>query len=195
MHLSVEDLKNRYYAFRHGESRANVEGIIVSDPDVGIYRYGLSEKGRVQVQASAEKLAMLIQDAVIVSSDFLRAVETAEIVRSALDVELVRLDVRLRERFFGQWDGMHYQNYSEAWEQDEINAELEMNGAESANAVRRRMENVIASLETVFFDRDVVLVSHGDPLRLIQASFCGLEMEQNRTIPYFQTAEFRALNP
>ncbi|MBN2703163.1 MAG: histidine phosphatase family protein [Pontiellaceae bacterium] len=174
---------------------ANVEGIIVSDPGIGIHRYGLSEKGRVQVQASAEKLAELIQDAVIVSSDFLRAVETAELVRAALGTESVRLDVRLRERFFGQWEGMHYLNYSEAWEQDEINAELEMNGAESANAVRRRMEDVIASLEAVFFDRNVVLVSHGDPLRLMQAAFCGMEMEQNRTIPYFQTAEFRALNP
>ncbi len=195
MHLSIDDLKNRYYAFRHGESMANVEGIIVSNPDVGIHRYGLSEKGRVQVQASAEKLAELIQDAVIVSSDFLRAVETAELVRAALGTDSIRLDVRLRERFFGKWDGMHYLNYSEAWEQDEINAELEMNGAESANAVRRRMEDVIASLETDFFDRNLVLVSHGDPLRLIQASLCGLEMEQNRTIPYFQTAEFRALNP
>lgn len=195
MDLSVDDLKNRYYAFRHGESMANVEGIIVSDPDVGIHRYGLSEKGRVQVQASAEKLAELIQDAVIVSSDFLRAVETAELVRAALGTDSIRLDVRLRERFFGQLEGMHYLNYSEAWEQDEINAELEINGAESANAVRRRMEDVIASLETIFFDRNVVLVSHGDPLRLMQASFFGLEMEQNRTIPYFQTAEFRALNP
>jgi hypothetical protein len=32
-------------------------------------------------------------------------------------------------------------------------------------------------------------------LRLMQAVFSGLEMEQNRTIPYFETAEFRRLNP
>lgn len=195
MDLSVEDLKNRYYAFRHGESMANVEGIIVSDPEVGRQGYGLSEKGRLQVRSSAEKLALLIQDAVLLSSDFLRAVETAEIVRSALGVDSLRLDARLRERFFGQWEGMHYLNYSAAWEKDEMNAELEVNGAESANAVRRRMEDVIVALESEFSDRNVVLVSHGDPLRLMQASFCGLEMEQNRTIPYYETAEFRRLNP
>ncbi|MBN2686314.1 MAG: histidine phosphatase family protein [Pontiellaceae bacterium] len=174
---------------------ANVEGIIVSDPGVGTQRYGLSETGRVQVQMSAEKLAALIDDAVIVSSDFLRAVETAELVRFALGVDSIRLDARLRERFFGQWEGMHYLNYSAAWEEDEMNAELEVNGAESANAVRRRMEDVIASLEIEFSERNVVLVSHGDPLRLMQAAFCGLSMEQNRMIPYFETAEFRRLNP
>ena len=29
MYLDVTTLKNRFYGFRHGESRANVEGIIV----------------------------------------------------------------------------------------------------------------------------------------------------------------------
>jgi len=38
---------------RHGHSEANEQGIIVSRPEIGTRRYGLTEKGRAQVEASA----------------------------------------------------------------------------------------------------------------------------------------------
>ena len=60
MHLDATSLKNKYYAFRHGESQANVEGIIVSDPSIGTAKYGLSEKGRGQVEESAVRLSAVV---------------------------------------------------------------------------------------------------------------------------------------
>lgn len=194
MDLNVADLKNRYYAFRHGESMANVEGIIVSDPSVGMRAYGLSEKGRMQVMESARKLDFLRKRAVVVSSDFLRARETAEIVRSVLEADPVLLNESLRERYFGKWEGLHYKHYATAWEGDELNAELEKNGAESANSVRRRMIGSVLALESECRNQDIVLVSHGDPLRFIQTAFSGLRTEENGQVPYFGTAEWRLLN-
>lgn len=173
---------------------ANVEGIIVSDPDNGIAAYGLSEKGRNQVVESAREIAALCPDAVIVSSDFLRALETAEIVREMLGVGAVERDFRLRERYFGSWEGKCYRHYADAWEKDEINADLEQNGAESANAVRTRMVDVVLSLDSQYCDRNIILVSHGDPLRFMQTAFDGLATEENGRVPYFETAECRLLN-
>jgi probable phosphoglycerate mutase len=104
------------------------------------------------------------------------------------------LDARLRERFFGEWDGACYLHYSDTWKKDAVDPDQEMGGAESANAVRRRMVAVVHDLEAEFTGRDIVLVSHGDPLRMLQTAFDGVETALNRTIPYFETADWRWLN-
>ena len=130
----------------------------------------------------------------LVSSDFLRAAETAEIIRSTLALESIQFDVRLRERYFGAWEGKCYLHYKDAWEKDEINSDLEMNGAESANSVRLRLVELIHSLERRYAGRNVILVSHGDPLRLLQTAFLGLATENNGTVSYFDIAECRLLD-
>jgi probable phosphoglycerate mutase len=195
MHLDTTSLKNKYYAFRHGESQANVEGIIVSDPSIGTAKYGLSDKGRRQVGESAVRLSAVVANAIIVTSDFRRTVETAEIVRLAIEAELVRIDPRMRERQFGQWEGTCYIHYSDTWNKDAIDPDQMIDGVESANSVRRRMVDAVLSLEADFSDRDIVLVSHGDPLRLLQTAFEGMDTALNRTLPYFETAGWRLLNP
>lgn len=194
MHLDVPSLRNRYFAFRHGESQANVEGIIVSHPDIGTVKYGLSDEGRRQVRSSAKKLPEL-NNPVIVSSDFRRAMETAEIIRSILSLESVKTDPRLRERFFGHWDGTCYLHYADTWKKDAVDPDQEIGGSESANTVRRRMVEVVKDLDAGFAGRDVLIVSHGDPLRMLQTAFAGLDTSMNRTVPYFETAEWRLLNP
>lgn len=195
MHPDVSSLKNRYYGFRHGESLANVEGIIVSDPGVGTVKYGLSDEGRLQVASSAAQLSDLRGEVVIVSSDFLRAMETAEIIRAALGVESIRVDHRLRERFFGAWEGQCYLHYSDTWSKDAIDPDRQVDGAESANAVRSRMVAVVRDLELELKGCEILLVSHGDPLRMLQSAFDGVDTARNRTIPYFETACWRLLNP
>jgi probable phosphoglycerate mutase len=194
MDLEPLSLKNRYYAFRHGESLANMEGIIVSDPSIGTVKYGLSDEGCRQVEESAARLAEVVSGVVIVASDFLRTVETADIIRKICDAEPARTDPRLRERQFGRWEGTCYMHYSDAWNKDAVDPDQMIDGVESANSVRRRMVAVICSLEAEFSDRDIVLVSHGDPLRLIRTAFEGLDTSLNRTLPYFETAGWRLLN-
>lgn len=39
-------LKNRYFILRHGESEANVTGILLSHPKDGMVGFGLSLKGK-----------------------------------------------------------------------------------------------------------------------------------------------------
>jgi len=40
--------KNTYILMRHGQSTANVQGVVSSDPAVGSSIHGLSETGRLQ---------------------------------------------------------------------------------------------------------------------------------------------------
>ena len=187
-------LRNRYCAVRHGESLANVEGIIVSDPEIGTHQYGLSKKGREQVRRSAEQLIGLCHPFVIVSSDFLRAAETAEILCKMLGADSVRYDTRLRERFFGCWEGFPYTNYSNVWVRGFEDAGIPQDHVESAHAVRKRMLDLIESLEVECSGRYIMLVSHGDPLILLQTAFEDLPVGDHRALPGFRTAEIRTLN-
>lgn len=59
---------------RHGESEANVQKLIVSRPENGIGKYGLTDIGRMQAeQVDLQILEDKGKQIVIVSSPFLRA--------------------------------------------------------------------------------------------------------------------------
>ncbi|MDF7823683.1 histidine phosphatase family protein [Pontiellaceae bacterium B12227] len=190
----MKPLKNKYFAFRHGQSRANVEGIIISNPAIGTIEYGLTEEGREQVLASVASAKGFGADALIFSSDFRRTRETAEIVREQLGAAEVVLDERLRERFFGEWDGKSHTNYSEAWKTDMFDPDREYNGAESSRSVQERMWSVIQTLEKQYERQTIILVSHGDPLMLLQTAFKNLGPDKHRSLPYIETAGCRLLN-
>jgi len=84
-HLTgVDRLTNTFSIMRHGQSKANVAGIIVSCIENDLRGdYGLSELGRAQALEAAQACG-LATDTVIFSSDFSRARQTAEIVRAHL---------------------------------------------------------------------------------------------------------------
>ncbi len=186
-------MNNRYFGFRHGESQANVDGIVISDPEVGTTCYGLTENGRRQVAESIAAAEGFGADTLIVASDFKRAAETAEIIRAALGVDAVQFDVRLRERFFGAFEGEPHAKYSEAWMNDALNSGHTVGGVESADVVRERMFAVIESLEAEHTGRKIIIVSHGDPLLLLQTVFEGIGAAEHRSLTYFNTAELREL--
>jgi glucosyl-3-phosphoglycerate phosphatase len=84
---------------RHGRTGYNATARIQGQLDVG-----LDEVGRAQAVAAADWLARLGPD-VIVSSDLSRAADTAAALAAVTGLP-VRSDPRLRERDFGQWQGL-----------------------------------------------------------------------------------------
>src|SRR5262249_10733313 len=103
----MESLHNKYFFVRHGRSLANEKELIVSAPTQGITGYGLTEEGKKEVERSASKAkqdGIFEGSVVIVSSDFARAKETAEIIARTLGVKDILFTPLLRERSFGQWD-------------------------------------------------------------------------------------------
>ena len=81
--LLSEPTRHSYHALRHGQSLANVQGIISSNPDVATREHGLSELGLQQAAAAAADVAEAVnaencRGVAIYTSDFKRAAETAE---------------------------------------------------------------------------------------------------------------------
>lgn len=89
----------RLYFLRHGETDWNKERRMQGTIDIP-----LNEKGRRIAELTAKELSKIPFD-LIISSPLSRAVETARIVTGHADIPL-RIDVRLRELSWGEWEGL-----------------------------------------------------------------------------------------
>uniref|UniRef100_A0A6V1VLS3 Phosphoglycerate mutase n=1 Tax=Heterosigma akashiwo TaxID=2829 RepID=A0A6V1VLS3_HETAK len=197
-------LRNSYYALRHGQSLANLEGIISSDVLVGTTRHGLTSSGRAQARKAAVPLLSMIagdgftfEDLVFISSNFTRARETAEETIRAIDriieyeeepvaTELPSENVPshqiplaifpgLRERYFGELDGTVLPNYNKVWPEDVQNAQHSGYGVESVNDVCRRIEETILEIDQQYQNKAIVLTSHADTLQITQCYLAGVD--------------------
>jgi len=191
---ALSGLANRYSAMRHGQSKANAAGIIVSRIETDqAGDYGLTAAGRDQALTAA-RASGLPADTVICSSDFARARQTGELVRACLGAGEVLVAAELRERCFGRWEGTPVANYQRVWAADEA-GEGQASGIEPAAAVLGRAAALVAALEARYAGREVLLVSHGDTLQILQAGFAGVDPARHRQVPHLATAEIRRLEP
>ena len=198
----IEDLRNTYYVLRHGRSVANEEALIVSDPDQGVPEYGLSEEGRREVASSILKAlsdGVLDERTLIVTSDFARARQSAQIAADLLGAHDIIVTPRLRERFFGKWEKQHHSNYQYVWEHDAMVGEMEGDGrqrhneVESTQEVLARTTSLLRDLERDFCGRKILLVSHGDPLQILQTAFEQIDAANHRLVPPLETGQIRKL--
>lgn len=192
----IGTLRNQYFALRHGESLANVAGIIVSDPRRGaLPQFGLSDRGRAQVAESVRPWRPALRGKLLIcTSPFSRTRETAAIANEALGGEVHEFS-ELRERFFGELEGTSTLGYKVIWTRDALTPTHHQSGVESVIEVRTRLVYLITEFEERYADRQIVLVSHGDPLQILQTVFDGLDPSEHRAVPPLQTAELRPLNP
>ncbi|HSG03257.1 MAG TPA: histidine phosphatase family protein [Marinobacterium sp.] len=188
----MHEFRNSYLIMRHGESEANVAGVIVSNPDIGCSQYGLSETGRLQASESAQ-LHHASGITKIVCSDFLRTQQTAEIVQQQLGLPDVQIDEGLRERYFGVWDGDSHTHYQNVWRADGLGGVPEDQQVESASAVLERGLGVLSRLEASLSDETILLVSHGDMLQILRTAFLGVSPFKHRDLAHHETGEVKPL--
>lgn len=183
--------RNRYLLIRHGHSQANEAGKIVSSPSAGIDGYGLSTLGTQQLDRLVSDWSWP-QPTLLLHSDFLRTFETAARIGKHFGLPL-QSDQRLRERFFGELDGMPDHLYHNVWELDAADAHHTQFGVESVASVARRMREVIESLEATHRDERIVLVSHGDPLQIVLTALEEHPLTRHRERPALAPASVTSL--
>mgnify|MGYP001568028230 CR=1 FL=1 len=193
----LERLNNSFFALRHGKSKPNEEGIIISDPEVGTKSYGLVNKGRIQVRDSirrAMQSGVINKRVVIVSSDFKRAYESAEIAKAVTgSTEDIVIRKELRERSFGGLNGQSNIHYQTVWALDEINPNHEINGVESVRHVLDRTTRLIVELDSSHKGKTFILASHGDTLQILDTGFRKISPGRHRRIQHLETGELREL--
>jgi phosphoserine phosphatase len=164
------------YLARHGESDWNVERRWQGHAD-----RPLTERGRAQAEALAEKLAGVHLDA-IYASDLRRAWETAQVVAAPRGLEVVRLP-ELREVDVGSWSGftrdecadrfpdafLRWQEGGSGWDDGESYEDM---GVRIVGAVQR--------LAAEHPDGAILVVSHGGPIRAVHAHALGVDIATHR---------------
>lgn len=208
--VNVSSLKNDFCALRHGQSMANVQQIISSHPDVATMDHGLSPLGREQAEAAAKDVVDYYNinnrdgkysGIIILTSDYLRAKETAKCVGAAVlkaGLPLYRrqfytIDTALRERWFGDWDGGSDENYANVWKDDAVDPSHTNGGVEAVNAVMDRTTACVIKWNEKLNQHLIVLVAHGDVLQIAQTAFSKLDGSKHRTLEHLETATLRPL--
>jgi len=162
----------KFIMVRHGQSEGNRERRFTVSSEVP-----LTELGRAQARDTARRIGRLFNPEIIISSPFLRARQTAEIIADELQlpVEIVH---GLHERDLGCLKGHSYDDlralvlkdpsydpaHGWAWKPA---------GGESYEEVRERVMAAAEGLLKRFPSNEIVIVSHGGVMLSIWAHIVG----------------------
>jgi broad specificity phosphatase PhoE len=142
---------------RHGESVGNRDRVFALAP----HELPLTELGYAQAQTAAKRIGELFRPTLVVSSEYVRASETARIIAGALGVPL-RVELNLHEREVGAHRGRSYDSFLESPDYDAARPwTWKPEGGESYEEVQRRVAPILDRLAAGHAAEDVVVVSHG----------------------------------
>lgn len=195
---NLNNLNNKYFALRHGQSFPNIKEIVLSHPETGKDdEWTLTPEGERQARESlfkAKEEGVLDENVIIYSSPFSRTKRTAEIAKEILGVKSdIIFDERLRERWFGDWEKTHNSAYQKVWDVDKNDPKHKEANVESAHEVQKRTTSLIDELEAKYKDKKILLVSHGDALQILQTGFHKKSPAVHRDLKHLETAEVRKL--
>jgi probable phosphoglycerate mutase len=170
---------SRLLLWRHGQTEWNATNRVQGHSDVA-----LDATGRAQAAAAAEILAAQRPD-VIVSSDLLRAAATADALAAVTGLP-VRTDARLRERYFGTWQGMTgaeiaaaYPEADRRWRRGEPIGDFDI---EDVDDLAKRVAAAVQDAVALAGSGTVVLVTHGGAAKFVLGELLGWPPEVVRRI-------------
>lgn len=168
--------KNTYYVCRHGEAENNITMIISS---VVENQHHLTEKGKAQALEAGKWLKDKKID-MIVCSPFVRTKETAEIISKTInfDPNQIIFDSRLKELNAGIWENKPFRDFSKTFfHVDRFMQAPE--GGESYSDIKKRMGDLLYSLEEKYKGKNILIISHDTPLFLLKTVAEGLNRDQS----------------
>jgi len=172
----------RFFLVRHGETAQNMQMRYI-----GVRDEPMTSNGKRQARRTAAALSKL-PIRVIFSSPLSRAVDTAIYIQAACGAE-IRVDSRLAEGSFGEWEGLtraevlglgrRDADLLARWESDPASAPP---GGESMESVQKRIISLMDELRKDFSGSSVVLVSHVGPIKALLATVLGMPLQSSRRL-------------
>ena len=136
----------------------------------GLGEVDLAPLGIDQARAAADRLAAELPFAAVLSSPLTRARHTAEIVATALGLD-VTVDNGLRETDFGQWEGATFAEVSRGWPAELAawlaSPDVAPPDGESFTATAARVRQARDRMLARFGGQRVLVVSHVTPIKTL----------------------------
>ncbi|MFH5184725.1 histidine phosphatase family protein [Paenibacillus sp. TAB 01] len=155
---------------RHGTTEWNLAGRMQGQMDTE-----LAEVGVFQAQRLAQRLVGEQWDGVL-SSDLIRAKQTAMTIAEVTKIPFLGVDKRLRERHFGEVEGTtveeRIRRWGENWRQQEL-------GMESDAQLLERWASLLQDLDSRFHGQKILLVSHGGYIAPVLEQLLGDPVESH----------------
>lgn len=176
--------KNKFLLVRHGEATANTENWIASGSETGKFISKLTPKGEKQVAKLAQELKKK-KIAVIYTSPYKRTQETAKAIAETTGAKIIT-DDRLSEINLGVFNHKLIKDsdafYTPLSAEEYFTAAPE--GGESRDDVRKRMHAFIRDINKKHNGETVVIVSHGDPLWMLDAALSHVTHVESKKLSY-----------
>lgn len=178
------------YIVRHGETELNIKKAFQGHTDSA-----LTSKGIEQAKDNADIIKHQKQQPThIISSDLPRAVATAEIISEILNIP-VQTDDKLREVYFGFWDGMADEDiqsqFPELWE-NRVQNKWSFNDydGESYKMAHNRAQEWLAK----HYSENILVVSHRSFGKILRGAYKGLSPESIMQTDFLHTDIFKLSN-
>jgi len=194
------------YLIRHGETEGSEERRYKGTIDVPLSERGMRQMERVAAfmvervkdQGGMQDVRCKIQDkknhtscigyhastsnfSAVYCSDLIRAVKGAEIIAEPFRVSPVKIN-ELRERNFGVWEGMSFDEIKEKYPKDFsawVRNPLRFipTGGESTLEVKERCMNTLDKIVGNHNGENIAIVAHGGVNRIVLCQYLGIPLE------------------
>lgn len=192
----------KLFLTRHGETDHNLNRRYQGQMDVPLNLTGVRQAKLLARRLSAEKMD------VIVTSDLIRAVETAKAIQNAqsgatstaltgnlaagdgggsnfggANPPIIAADPRWRELSFGKWEGLNRDEIKAQW-QDEAKVwyadivHAVPPGGESLFQLSQRVGAALEDLKSEHKDKTVLLVTHSGVIQTLMCLILGMELKR-----------------
>jgi len=169
-------MPNTYFILRHGQTPYQLQKEKINYPWPEQASILLTEKGKEQVKAAIEKLKKEKID-LIYASDMPRTRQTAEMVAQELGIEII-FDPRLWERDMGIYKGRPKEEMRRAFPVRKEKFFKPSPEGESWNDVKKRVLDFLRDIDKKYQGKNILIVSHGCPLWLLQGGLKGLNEDE-----------------
>ena len=169
----------RILAVRHGQTAWNADSRIQGHTDIALDDVGRWQAGRLAVALADEPLHA------VYSSDLSRARQTAAPLAARVGLEL-RIDAGLRERGFGDFEGLSFAQIEQRWPAQAARwrrrePDFGPNDGEMLREFRARVVAAVERLARAHRGECIALVTHGGVLDLLYREAARLALDAPRT--------------
>ena len=180
--LKTTGSRNKYFSIRHGEADNNVLHICSKNKND---EHHLTDNGREQIIKAVQELKdnPNLKDGqektdLIITSPYIRAKESAEILAKELGVSEIIEDNRIAEMNNGEFSGKKVSEYHDFFETDEEHFTKTPRGGENFNEIKKRTGEFLADMDKKYSNKNILIVSHENILWLLQAVSQGLNVQE-----------------
>jgi glucosyl-3-phosphoglycerate phosphatase len=179
---------SRLIVWRHGNTDWNAGGRVQGQADVPLNQLGHRQA------AEASQLLIRLRPAAIVASDLRRAADTAAAL-GALAGLPVRYDPRLRERYFGAWQGMRMADVARTRPEEHARwragADVVGDGIETLDDLGKRVADALQdAADLTPAGGTAVVATHGAAARQGVGQLLGWPLAQLRTLRALQNCHW-----